>query len=784
MTSLSIFGRVDLVNETYSLSYSSEFSEEWNATLSLITEAYSAMNITYNELTIIEIENDAEIPLIFYEMKVKDKSLPSPVNYKLTGESFNNSFINNGDECVGTPRIYVEIMGHGTTEYTFAYHFNSSYPVTRDNVDIHMYITQEDRSTITIPVIYAGEMFDDGPQTSINIQANGVITPGSSNDEIATLNLNTVAGLTPGFLIKDVLKGSGVKLYTRYFSAQNLSSTANTVDHLFHSTELNASVVNETAEAITYTSSSDGTSVTLNIPSLEKTIRYEILDDSGTVVATLEEEDIDGSDILKIPIASMTNGTEVTLELNIMTRLQDDQTALATSSYEIRVTPTATTESDTTTAATSQPSTTVAEPTTAATSQPSTTIAEPTTVATTQPSIAITEPTTAATPQPSTTIAEPTTAATSQPSTTIAEPTTAATSQPSTTIAEPTTAATSQPSTTIAEPTTAATSQPSTTIAEPTTAATSQPSTTIAEPTTAATSQPSTTIAEPTTAATSQPSPTIAEPTTAATSQPSTTITEPTTTETPQPPTTITEPTTAETPQPSTTITEPTTAATFQPSTTSSEPSTAETSQPSTTIAEPTTAATSQPPTTITEPTTAATSQSSTTSFEPTTAVTSQPSTASSEPSTAETSQPSTTITEPTTAITSQPCTAITEATPTTAKPATDSIVSTTVSESSTTTINSQPVLPVWGLILIIVIGIGLLGVPIYFIARHFDNKQNDQEKPSVEMWNVNGNHNRWDPELRITPEEALRHPFITGQSSENELEEYPILIQRFIGKI
>ncbi|XP_039272375.2 dual specificity tyrosine-phosphorylation-regulated kinase 3-like isoform X1 [Styela clava] len=41
-----------------------------------------------------------------------------------------------------------------------------------------------------------------------------------------------------------------------------------------------------------------------------------------------------------------------------------------------------------------------------------------------------------------------------------------------------------------------------------------------------------------------------------------------------------------------------------------------------------------------------------------------------------------------------------------------------------------------------------------------------------------------WDPELRITPEEALRHPFITGQSSENELEEYPILIQRFIGKI
>nr|XP_039272066.1 dual specificity tyrosine-phosphorylation-regulated kinase 2-like isoform X2 [Styela clava] len=39
-----------------------------------------------------------------------------------------------------------------------------------------------------------------------------------------------------------------------------------------------------------------------------------------------------------------------------------------------------------------------------------------------------------------------------------------------------------------------------------------------------------------------------------------------------------------------------------------------------------------------------------------------------------------------------------------------------------------------------------------------------------------------WDPNLRITPEEALRHPFMTG--AEKNLEEYPIVIQRFLGKI
>nr|XP_039271202.1 dual specificity tyrosine-phosphorylation-regulated kinase 3-like [Styela clava] len=39
-----------------------------------------------------------------------------------------------------------------------------------------------------------------------------------------------------------------------------------------------------------------------------------------------------------------------------------------------------------------------------------------------------------------------------------------------------------------------------------------------------------------------------------------------------------------------------------------------------------------------------------------------------------------------------------------------------------------------------------------------------------------------WDPNLRITPEEALRHPSMTGV--EKDLEEYPIVIQRFLGKI
>nr|XP_039271130.1 mucin-5AC-like [Styela clava] len=710
------------------------------------------MNITYNAITIIEIGNNGKGNLLaFYEIEVKEKSLPSAVNYTLTGAGFNNSFINNG--------------------------------VTNKDVNVQSYITQEDRSTISIPITFTGEIMDCNPQSSMIIQVNGDILNGSS-DVIESLDLNTAAGLTPGFLIKDILRKSGVRLYTRYFEAQSLSLPGDTVDHLLHSTVLDVSVVNKTAEAITYASSSDGTSVTLNIPSLEKTIGYEILNSDGMVVATLKEEEIDGSDVLKIPVTSLTNGTEVTFKINIMTRLQNDRNVSATSSNEIRVTPNSeqcsncstkascvrltdgsgdiictcnngfggdgttcdfitTTTAATTAATTESDTTTAVDSTTAATSQPSTTIADPTTAATSQPSTTIAEPTTAATSQPSTTIAEPSTAETSQPSTTISEPTTAATFQPSTTITEPTTAATSQPSTTIAEPTTAATFQPTTTIAEPTTAATSQPSTAITEPTTAATSQPSTTIAEPTTAATSQPSTTIAEPTTAATSQPSTTIAEPTTAATSQPSTTIAEPTTAATSQPSTTIAEPTTAATSQPSPTIAEPTTAATSQPPTTITEPTTAATSQSSTTSSEPSTAGTFQPSTTNSEPTTAATSQPPTTNFEPSTAETSQPSTTITEPTTAATSQPRTTITEATPTTAKPATDSIASTTVSESSTTTTNSQSVLPVWGLILIIVIGIGLLGVPIYFIARHCDNKQNDQEKPSVEMWNVNGNHNR-----------------------------------------
>ncbi|XP_077971764.1 uncharacterized protein LOC120345666 [Styela clava] len=306
--------------------------------------------------------------------------------------------------------------------------------------------------------------------TLIRIQANGVIS-----DAYATvtglLNLNSAAGLTLAFLIKDVVRKTGVKLYTRYFEAQSLPLPGDTVDHLFHSTVLNGSVIN--SEDITYASSSDGTSVTLHIPSLKKAIRYEILDSNGTVVATLEEEEIDGSDVLKLFVTSLTNGTQVTFKLKIRTRLQNGQTASATSPNEIRVTPTAdpitaTTESDTTTAV--DPTTVVTtETTTATTSQPSTTITEPTTVATSLPSITITEPTTAATFQPSATITEPTT-----PRTT--EPTTDKTFQPITTITKQGIAATTEPTTT---------SRPSTAISKPTTVATFQPSTNITESNTA-----------------------------------------------------------------------------------------------------------------------------------------------------------------------------------------------------------------------------------------------------------------------------------------------------------
>lgn len=41
----------------------------------------------------------------------------------------------------------------------------------------------------------------------------------------------------------------------------------------------------------------------------------------------------------------------------------------------------------------------------------------------------------------------------------------------------------------------------------------------------------------------------------------------------------------------------------------------------------------------------------------------------------------------------------------------------------------------------------------------------------------------RYDPKLRITPEEALKHPFVTGRKPKEGLKT-PISMQRFQGKI
>lgn len=41
-----------------------------------------------------------------------------------------------------------------------------------------------------------------------------------------------------------------------------------------------------------------------------------------------------------------------------------------------------------------------------------------------------------------------------------------------------------------------------------------------------------------------------------------------------------------------------------------------------------------------------------------------------------------------------------------------------------------------------------------------------------------------WDPQLRITPEEALQHPFVTTILNDDDLNEIPPLIKRFIGEL
>ncbi|XP_077971571.1 uncharacterized protein LOC120346191 [Styela clava] len=293
-----IFGRAVLTNQT-------------TTALENINEAYSRLGITHNGIRIIEILNEtSENPLVFYEMKVKDKTLPSNKDYILNGSKFSNSFVNNGDKSLGVP--YISIIEFG---YELSYNPDPS-DCSDQTIERSMLVTPENMSTVEIPLVLIGS--EGGSVVSFSIMGNKL----NSNDGTTrTVPTNTVLGLATKFLVKDCLKNqNSTLLYTKYLEAIDVD-TKEIKNPFFYTTVFNGDSIN--INAATYYWINNGSSIILNIPSVDKAILYEISDEAGTVSTIIDEDGIDGSNFLKVEVPNTKNETERSLTLTVTARKHD-----------------------------------------------------------------------------------------------------------------------------------------------------------------------------------------------------------------------------------------------------------------------------------------------------------------------------------------------------------------------------------------------------------------------------------------------------------------------------
>nr|XP_039257106.1 uncharacterized protein LOC120333797 isoform X2 [Styela clava] len=198
---LSVFGRVDLVDLTYSSAYSTAHSNEWNSTLAVIQSAYSSVS-SVKSINIIRIEDNGGKPVAYYQLRVTDKTLPSATDYTISGSQFSNSIINNGDEAVGTPLIGFQSYIRQYDEYTLVYSPNSS-KVCDKLVDRYMLVAPENQDTLEVDLsVFLSDGSTEADMDSLIISGtdasasilniSDITVASSSNESIATISIPAV----------------------------------------------------------------------------------------------------------------------------------------------------------------------------------------------------------------------------------------------------------------------------------------------------------------------------------------------------------------------------------------------------------------------------------------------------------------------------------------------------------------------------------------------------------------------------------------------------------------
>nr|XP_039271799.1 mucin-5AC-like isoform X2 [Styela clava] len=327
-----IFGRVILDNVTYTISHSTVNSPEWNSSSETISSAYSS--IPNNGISLLRIENRGGNPIVHYQMKVKDERLPSTTNYTLTGSGFTRSAINNGGQPVGTPYSFNSAPSDTSVAFGLAYRPLGGSDC-RKLINRYMFMTRDDGSTTEISLnVVSAEGAAADESDSLIINDNGVLErdDGELDDSVKP---NVVIGLAPKFRIMDCLRDSSDSdsIYSEALVTVAIG-TEEPIFPFFITTAPLPNVIN--SSATTYSSSTDGTSLTLNIPAVDKAVKYEIL--NGTApIATLNEADIDGSSSLNLAVDSLQEQTTYSFNIKVTLRQQDGETKDVTSQSPISV---------------------------------------------------------------------------------------------------------------------------------------------------------------------------------------------------------------------------------------------------------------------------------------------------------------------------------------------------------------------------------------------------------------------------------------------------------------
>ncbi|XP_039271797.2 uncharacterized protein LOC120346188 isoform X1 [Styela clava] len=327
-----IFGRVILDNVTYTISHSTVNSPEWNSSSETISSAYSS--IPNNGISLIRIENRGGNPIVHYQMKVKDERLPSTTNYTLTGSGFTRSAINNGGQPVGTPFSFNSAPSDTSVAFGLAYRPLGGSDC-RKLINRYMFMTRDDGLTTEISLnVVSAEGAAADESDSLIINDNGVLErdDGELDDSVKP---NVVIGLAPKFRIMDCLRDSSDSdsIYSEALVTVAIG-TEEPIFPFFITTAPLPNVIN--SSATTYSPSTDGTSLTLNIPAVDKAVKYEIL--NGTApIATLNEADIDGSSSLNLAVDSLQEQTTYSFNIKVTLRQQDGETKDVTSQSPISV---------------------------------------------------------------------------------------------------------------------------------------------------------------------------------------------------------------------------------------------------------------------------------------------------------------------------------------------------------------------------------------------------------------------------------------------------------------